>query len=98
MTNIASSTLKSVAIQLVILLFLLLLPLAGSAADAADGQPARIIYFQPDGAIHSPNPTDELLELRKKIIAVTAAGATLFLVVLGLFAMQHRLRNENRQR
>ncbi|MBC7963885.1 MAG: PAS domain S-box protein, partial [Steroidobacteraceae bacterium] len=98
MTNIASSILKPVAVQLVIMLLIFLFPLTGSAADAADGQPAQVIEFQPDGASHSPDSTDELLELRKKIIAVTAAGATLFLVVLGLFAMQHRLRNENRQR
>lgn len=54
--------------------------------------------YKLDGFIYDPETSGELLKLRKSLISVTAAGAALLLVVLGLFAVQRRLRQENEQR
>ena len=54
--------------------------------------------YKLDGFIYDPDSSKELLKMRKTIINVTAAGAVLFVVVVGLFAAQQRLKAEIRQR
>lgn len=51
-----------------------------------------------DGFMYNPNPSGELLKLRKTVITITVAGSLLLLVTVGLFAIQQRLRIENEQR
>lgn len=51
-----------------------------------------------DGFIYDPEHSGELLKLRKTLVTVTVAGVSLFLVAVGLFAVQRRLRLENEQR
>ncbi len=51
-----------------------------------------------DGFIYDPDASTELLKLKKALFSVTAAGTTLFLVVLGLFVLLRRFRSEINQR